>query len=183
MRLDSLHPKLGFCLGSRPGAFWLDSSRAACRSSSRPRSGPQERGAVLLEVILALVLFVAAATIISAGLNASLNSVERLRLSTHAANLATSVLSELQMGIKTTALSGPQPFQAPFEEWTWEVLAGSGESEFAEPASTKKVEVIVRHGEPPMVYRLTQMLQLAESKSTGASLPSQNGRYLSLHKP
>src|SRR2546421_1194648 len=121
-------------------------------------------GAVLLEVVLALVLFVAAAAIISAGLNASLNSVERLRLNTHAANLAVSVISELQMGIKTTALGGPQPFKAPFDGWTWEVLAGSADTEFSQSKGAQKVEVIIRHDEPAVVYRLSQMLEIDGSK-------------------
>src|SRR3989440_3723756 len=116
-------------------------------------------GAVLLEVVLALVLFVAAAAIISAGLNASLNSVERLRLNAHAANLAVSVLSELQMGIKTIAVSGPQAFKAPFEGWTWEVQAAAADSEFSRSSSSQRIEVIIRHDDPAVVYRLSQILQ------------------------
>jgi hypothetical protein len=137
-----------------------------------------QRGAVLLEVVLALVLFVAAATIISAGLNASLNSVERLRLTTHAANLAVSVVSELQMGIKTMDLAGAQPFAAPFEGWSWEVL-GVGDNQSPpelnggagfQPASRttvlKTVEVVIRHDDPELVYRLSQTLQMEGSDST-----------------
>src|SRR5204863_6368831 len=75
---------------------------------------------VLLEVVLALVLFATAAAIIGAGLSTSIQSVERLRLNAHAANLAVSVLSELQMGTKGFGKRGPQQFEAPFEGWTWE---------------------------------------------------------------
>ena len=49
--------------------------------------------AVLLEVVLALVLFVAAAAVIASAINASLESVERQKLNLHAANLAVTVLS------------------------------------------------------------------------------------------
>ena len=79
-------------------------------------------GSVLLEVVLALALFVGAATVISTGLNASVQAVYRLRQSTHAANLAISVLSELQMHIRPVAAAGPEPFAAP--DWRDECLAG-----------------------------------------------------------
>ena len=49
---------------------------------------------MLLEVVLALVLFVGAATVLTSGLSSSLDSVERLRLNAHAADYAVSVLSE-----------------------------------------------------------------------------------------
>ena|SRR2546428_4038715 len=138
---------------------------------------PAQRGAVLLEVILALVLFVAAATVISAGINASLASVERMRLNTHAANLAVSVLSELQIGAKNLAVTGAQPFAPPFDGWTWEVLASPLDAQSAGfTASTRlpsaerslgltKVEVIIRHDDPAMTYRLAQVLSLKNTES------------------
>ncbi len=126
-----------------------------------------ERGTVLLEVVLALVLFAAAAAIISSGLNASLNSAERLRLNAHAANLAVSVVSELQMGIKTIGREGAQPFQAPFEGWTWEVSSGATpDSESSSSGGITKVEVIIRHNDPELVYRLSQSIQLNSSKTS-----------------
>lgn len=147
--------------------------------SYRHRCRRWQQGAVLLEVILALALFVAAAAIISAGMSASIKSVERLRLNTHAANLAISVLSELEMGMKTMALSGPQPFQPPFEEWTWEAQDASGKSEFSAAGRFKKVEVIIRHADPDLVYRLSQIVQTGETKSVQATNPSTpSGRQL-----
>jgi hypothetical protein len=117
-------------------------------------------GAVLLEVVLALVLFVAAAAILSSGLSSSLDGIERLRLEAHAADLAVSVLSELQMGIRTLALSGPQPFETPREGWTWELVSTPVQAELEDTNAFKKIEVIIRHDEPALVYRLSQVLQL-----------------------
>jgi len=128
-----------------------------------------KRGAVLLEVILALVLFTAAAAIIGAGLNASLGGLERLRLNTHAANIAVSVLSELQLGIKSLTVSGPQPYEAPLEGWTWEAVATPLQAEWAGPGQLKAVEIIVRHDEPPSVYRLSQIIRLPEKVPASAS--------------
>jgi hypothetical protein len=121
-------------------------------------------GAVLFEVLVALALFVGAAAIITTGLNASLNSVERLRLSAHAADLAISTLSDLQIGIKTVALSGPQPFEAPFERWTWEIVTAPVEIESTEASQFTRVEVVVRHDEPALAYRLSQLLRIGDIK-------------------
>lgn len=126
-------------------------------------SRPSLQGAVLFEVVVALVLFVSAATIITGALNASLNSVERLRRNTHAANLAVSVLSELQMGIKTLALTGPQPFEEPFAGWTWEVVANPIDGDTSDSSPLRVVEVIIRHDESELVYRLNQTLRLEET--------------------
>ncbi len=133
----------------------LDSRRRANRRAFF------KRGAVLFEVVVALVLFVAAATVITGGLNAALRSVERLRLNAHAADLAVSVLSELQLGVKTWELTGPQPFEAPFEGWTWEVIADAMATDLVAASPLQSVEVIIRHEESELVYRLSQMLPVA----------------------
>src|SRR5258708_4398278 len=108
------------CSASRPELDWL---------AGRTRRRHRQEGAVLLEVILALVLFVAAAAVLTSGLSSSLDGVERLRLNTHAADLAVTVLSELQLGIKSLALSGPQQFEAPLDAWTWELVASPVQAE------------------------------------------------------
>ena len=129
--------------------------------AGRGRLEGRARGAVLFEVVLALVLFAAAAAIISGGLNASLNSVERMRLNAHAGNLAVSVLSELQMGVRSLDMAGPESFEAPFEEWTWELAATAQPAEGDEEDPPTLVEVIIRHEDPPVVYRLSQIIQPA----------------------
>ena len=116
-----------------------------------------------MEVVLALVLFVAAATILTSALSSSLDSVERLRLNTHAADLAVSVMSELQLGIKSLALSGPQHFEAPLEDWTWEAVSSPVQTELDESNPFKKIEVIIRHEEPSAVFRLAQILRIDPS--------------------
>jgi type II secretory pathway pseudopilin PulG len=122
-------------------------------------------GAVLLEVVLALVLFVSAAAILTSGLSSSLDSVDRLRVNAQAADFAVSVLSELQMGIKTLALTGPQEFDPPEEGWTWELVATPLEPESDEVTPYQRIEVIIRHDDPAVVYRLGQVLRLDTSKS------------------
>jgi type II secretory pathway pseudopilin PulG len=126
-----------------------------------------------LEVILALVLFVAAATILTSGLSSSLDSLERLRLNTHAADLAVTVLSELQMGVKNLSVGGAQPFETPWEGWTWELVSSSSQlpSESEEATPFKNIEVIIRHDDPPVVYRLGEVLRIEDSKNATDKLP------------
>lgn len=133
------------------------------------------RGAVLLEVILALVLFAAAAAVIGAGLHSAVSSVGRQKLKAHAVNLGVSVLSELQIGLRTTEAAGPDAFDSPFERWTWELVLAPTETETGESSDLTRVEVIVRHDDPAMVYRLTEVLKLKKGPplATPAALTSQ----------
>lgn len=122
------------------------------------KSKPCQSGAVLLEVILALVLFVAAAAVISAALSSSLDGIERQKLNLHAANLAVSVFSELEMGARTSETTGPETLEPPFESWTWELALTPAEDELGDASGLTLVEVIIRHQEPALVYRLAQMV-------------------------
>ncbi len=134
-------------------------------------------GSVLLEVVLAIVLFAAAAAVIGMGLKASIDGAQRLRLSTHAGNLAVTVISELQMGLRSLADTGPEAFGPPFEGWVWEVEAlpwgqGQAESALATSAATlMRVEVIVRYEPEGFVHRLAQVIDVAAARSGEAGLP------------
>ena len=142
------------------------------------------RAAVLLEVVVALVLFVGAAAIVAGALNASLRSVERLRLNAHASNLAVSIFSELQIGLKTPAVAGPQKFEAPFEEWTWEILADPSTTSPDAGSEYRRIEVVIRHDEPAIVHRLCQVVRVGEFKEEAgrsampAVQPSRNGQMI-----
>ena len=120
------------------------------------------RGSVLLEVVLAIVLFAAAAAIIGAGLKAAIDGAERLRLNTHAANLAVTVLSELQMGTRSLADAGPEAFGPPFEGWVWEIAAVPWGDEENRAAPMTSVEVIVRYEPMEFTHRLAQVIQVGQ---------------------
>ena len=143
------------------------------KNSSKPRwprqsTAPKQNASVLLEVVLALALFVFAATVITGGLNASVQEVERLRLNLHASNLAISILSEIQMGIRLVEGAGPEPFDAPFADWTWQIEVSPVADLFGSALPLQSIEVAVRHKTRPIVRRLTQYLPV----SSGAELPS-----------
>ena len=120
---------------------------------------------MLLEVVLALVLFVAAAAVVSSALQSTIDSEERLRLGVHADNLAASVVAELESGIRSAAVPGPAPFQAPFTNWTWQIVAPSAD------AQGSPHEIIVRHADPEVVRRLAQVI-LTASPGAGGPTPS-----------
>ncbi|MBM3837741.1 MAG: hypothetical protein FJ398_07210 [Verrucomicrobia bacterium] len=126
---------------------------------------------MLLEVVLALSFFVLAATVITGGLNASVQETERLRLNVHASNLAISLLSELQMGIKPVESAGPEPFEASFQMWTWQIQVSPIDDASESGLPLRNVEVIVRHDTRPIVRRLTQFIV---PHPAGALTPSTN---------
>ena len=117
-----------------------------------------ERGAVLLEVVLALVLFVAAATVLSVAMSSSMEALERQKRQLQAANLSISVFSELQLGIRSLAAVGPEPFRAPFAGWTWQIASSPTEDELGQGNGLTRVEVVVQHLDSATTFRSCQIL-------------------------
>lgn len=135
------------------------------RFRSRGRSG-----AALLEVLLAVALFAAAAATVTSALNASMGSLERQRLGLQALNLAASTLAEVQLGIRPAAGQGQQPFPEPLDGWTAEVLAAPMDSGVtAGPSGLIRVEVVIRHRESPVVQRLGEVVR---AQISGTNTPT-----------
>jgi len=125
----------------------------------------QERGTVLLEVILGLALFVVTVAIVSSGINSSVNAVERLRLSTHAANLSATVISEIKLGALPTLVADPEPFAAPFTNWTYQVQPlAEGDPDSAGGLQT--LEVVIRNTNSAYEFRFGEMLPTVSASST-----------------
>jgi type II secretory pathway pseudopilin PulG len=137
------------------------------------RSG-RLQGSVLLEVVLALVLFVAAAAIVGTALQAAIDSEERLRLGVHADNLAATVVAELEAGLRSPAVSGPAPFEPPFTNWTWQIIPPAGDA----PGSPH--EIVVRHPDPELVRRLAQVIVPRPGAGT---VPRENPSEASVDAP
>ena len=156
------------------------------RRSARCLRDFARRGTALLEVLIALALFVAAAAVVTGALNSSLESLGRQKLGTHAVNLATSVMAEIQLGIRVPGGEGRRPFDAPFQDWTWEAsllpvedaisaisatgstgTTGTTGSTGADAGSTR-VEVVVRHKTAPVVQRLAQVIRIGRSAAADA---------------
>lgn len=142
------------------------------RQSARPVA------AVLMEVLLALALFVAAAAVATSALNSAMESLERQKLGLHALNLASSTLAELQLGIRPLTPQSVQPLTAPFQDWAWELALAPLENEGSEesPAGSGLVraEVVIRHSTKPIVQRLSQVMKprpVATNAPAGAGIP------------
>ncbi|MGY8652709.1 MAG: type IV pilus modification PilV family protein [Verrucomicrobiia bacterium] len=127
-------------------------------------------GAILLEVVIALAIFVAAAGVITVGMNAAVSSVERQRLSAHAVNLSVTVMSELRVGMRSYAPADPEPFDAPFTNWTWQVVT-TPEASIEAETGFQHVEVIVRHAEPRHVFRLAELAPVSTNDMTVFEAP------------
>ena len=145
---------------------------ARVRARGQRRLGME--GAILLEVLLALALFVAAAAVVTSALSASLGSLERQRLGTQSVNLAASVLAEIQLGIRSSSGEAAKPFEAPFEDWTWELAVGPAENRPETVNGLTLVEVVVRNTKTPHVQRLAQLMRLGSA--TSGSTNSSSGR-------
>jgi hypothetical protein len=159
--------------------LWLqtegDHDRKARRRAPSPErppgrdGGSEHDGFVLVEVILALLLLVGAASVIVSGLHSAARNVERLTLEARAADLACTALAAVQMGMVPPASRDPEPVAGEEPGWTWELVVGEvdtaavesvssrGDSETVEDASLQRVEVIVRHG-TTLTHRVAQFV-------------------------
>ena len=136
------------------------------------RSRRSARAAVLLEVLLALVLFVAAAAVVTTAFNSSLASLERQKLGSQALNLAASVIAEIQLGIRPAASDSPRPFEPPFQDWTWETALTPTETVDGSVTGLTRIEVVIRNQKLSAVQRLAQVVRLKTGASTNSPSPA-----------
>lgn len=148
----------------------------ATRRDPRARAA-EGQGAVLLEVLLALMLFAATAAIITSSMNAAMTGLERLKQNTHAVNLAATVFAELELGLRPAEVGGEQIMPKPFEAWTCELATMGAETESGEASGLTQVEVILRHKDSELVYRQMQWLKLPEATpGSPSTLTSETAR-------
>ena len=119
-------------------------------------AGP--RAAVLLEVVLALTVFVGMAMTVLAGLSASVHSARYLGLQTRAADLAVTLFSEMELGLVSAEDAGPEAYEdEALADWTWQVAVQPVSSELPELELTS-VEITIRHTPSGYTYTLCRML-------------------------
>ena len=126
-------------------------------------------------MVLALLLFVAAVAVVSSALNSSMASVERQRFGVQAANLAATVHAELDLGLRTTESLGPEPFEKPFDQWTWQLIPAATVEQNAggDASALSAIEVVIRNTNSVGVYRLAQTHKTVKTVITNA--PSASG--------
>ena len=92
--------------------------------SQRLRSS-RTGGAVLLEVLLALMIFAMTAGLFSGAFGRTARTLAELDRQARAADLMVTVVSELQLGLIELTDAGPEPFEPPLDNWTWQVTLES----------------------------------------------------------
>lgn len=123
----------------------------------------------MLEVVLALLLFVAAVAVVSGALNSSMASLERQRFGVQAANLAATVHAELDLGLRTTESLGPENFEKPFDQWTWQLIPGAADDQSSGAVGNlAAIEVVIRNTNSPGAYRLAQTHKIVKTVVTNA---------------
>jgi len=121
-------------------------------------------GAVLLEVVVAMTLFFGAAVVVLVGLHGSVLAARNLRLETRAANLAVSLLSEIQMGQVEVADAGPEEYNSEEDEeladWSWEIITEDVEEEVdvGVEIPLKRVQIVITYRPREFTYRLVHLM-------------------------
>ena len=131
---------------------------------TRDARGARAAGAVLLEVVVALSLFFAGAVVVLVGLHGSVMASRNLRVETRAANLAVSLLSEIQMGQIEIADAGPEEYDSEDDEelanWSWEIITEDVEEQVdtGREIPLKMVRIVITYLPRGFVYRLVHLM-------------------------
>ena len=112
---------------------------------------------MLLEVIFATTLFVTTAAIVMLGTSRSLRVARNLQRDSQAANLAVTLLSEIQMGLVPPTDVGPEAYNEPLEDWTWQVVT-EPVAEQLEETDIVRVEIIITRTVDGYTYRLAHLV-------------------------
>ncbi len=135
---------------------------AAGRGEPAAGGWARRSGVVLLEVVLALSIFFCASLALLAATNIALRTARRVQLEAQAADLAISLLSEIQMGQRVPADEGPEPYEdEALEGWTWETTIEPVEEDTLlglDIPQFLRVEIIIRYEAEDYAYRLVELM-------------------------
>lgn len=123
----------------------------------RRNSVTTARAAALLEIIFAISLLAAAAGTILSAFDASIDSLGRLRLAGQASDLAVTLVSQVQMGDLPAADDGPNQYDEPLEDWSWEIVT----EDLPEPIEgvvIRKVRIIVTNTVEDYAHELAYLV-------------------------
>ena len=130
------------------------------------RSARGNHGAVLLEVVLALAIFVAVMSVVYMAFYSSQNGLRQVRLNNRAADLAYTVMSEIHLGLVDKANSGPNDYGEEYPElegWQWQVsvetVADTGESE-----PMQQVTVTITNTDENATAELVELMAMDEEQ-------------------
>jgi len=131
------------------------------RTASTMRVGTsagRRAGLALLEVVLGLALFFGVAVAILAGLSACVRAARDVRLQARAADLAITLLSEMQLGAVEIEDAGPMAYEdEALEDWSWEVVVTPVIGNLTELELTR-VEIVIYNTPHDYTHRLYHLL-------------------------
>jgi hypothetical protein len=154
----------------------VNQSTSDCGASVRSSPVPSRArtGAVLLEVIFSVALMAAACGAIIGGFHACTQTNHELWLESRAADLAVTLLSEIQMSGGAVMDEGPTDYPAPFDDWTWQVATTDLDPQ-SDPAMTMmQIRITITHKAGDCSYTLYWLApaDVQTSVMGGASLAS-----------
>ena len=126
------------------------------RISDFRAAGRRPRGVVLLEVLLAMTLFLLSAIVVGAAMSGSIAATTDMRQEDKAVNMAKTVLAQIASGVSSPVTTAATEFDPVKPGWTYEIQA----DDLADAHALKRVTVIIRSTQavPPVVYRVTQWM-------------------------
>jgi len=136
--------------------------------------GARRRATVLLEVVIALALFFGAAVVVLVGLHSGVVAARKLRLEARAADLAVTLLSELQMGQLAVEDAGPEAYdEEALADWTWQVVTGDVEDtwDLEDIPPMKRVEILIACPRRAFTYRLVHFFAPETATAGGQEEP------------
>lgn len=134
--------------------------------------GRAQRGAVLMEVVIAISLFFVAGIFVMDGLNSAIRGVNTIRLEADAADLAVTTLSEVQMGLTPLESVGPVGVaHAGAEGWTYELVVEPLEDLLDLP-QLKKLQVVVRNEANDFTLRTTHLVWDNPNPPAASGIPA-----------
>jgi hypothetical protein len=137
----------------------------------------RRRAAVLLEVILALVLFFSGGAVILGSLGSSINALQRVRLEAQGVDLGATLLSEIQMGLVDVADAGPEDYEdESLAGWGWQIVTSPSDRTGLDVRLTR-VEIIIFNKTHGYTYRLAHLFpEQSEGELTaGRNIPETFG--------
>jgi hypothetical protein len=134
---------------------------------------PRSSGIVLLEVVLAMGLLVLASGVIVGSMGACTQAASRLKLRAHAADLAVTLASQVQMGVLKAA-SAEGKFDEPgMSDWTWQMRVTASEQP---DWPLEQVEFQVRHAPTGVMHRLVELLPVQPLRSPRQAAPARSSQ-------
>lgn len=149
------------------------------RNSVRPID-VRSRGALLLEVLIGLAIFVVTALFVLSGLSSSVAAVSHTDRLSMASDLLVTLDSEIQMGLHELVTTGPETYDTgdelrdeQLQGWTWEIIVEKPQ-DLPDIENLNYVEMIIRYEADNIIVRRGRMLWLDPNAPTPEEVAEAN---------